>query len=242
MKGNKIEALNNAIRETIPVMQQAAKTNPEAQVLVRAITFHNSAQWHIAKPVPVEQFRWQNVTATGETHLGDALKLATEALRMPPMEKRALPPVLALVTDGQPTDDWQSGLKGLLQEEWGKGSTRLAVVIGRDADDHVLQQFTSKERIFSVANAAGLVECIEWVSRSVGKGEQPLISAGPKIENWTPDMEFRLRHEIVDANGNTQRVVQAGLSGEKEPAWPANTGEEIVDGTIRWQNQGKVWW
>jgi uncharacterized protein YegL len=242
MKGNKIEALNNAIRETIPAMQQAARTNPEAAVLVRAVTFNSSVEWHIAEPIPVERFRWQNVTASGETHLGDALHLVTEVLRVPPMEKRALPPVLALVTDGQPTDDWRSGLKGLLQEEWGRASTRLAVAIGRDANFQVLQEFTTKEKIFSVNNTTGLVECIEWVSRSVGKADPAVIAAPAKIANWKPNTEFMMRHEIVDVNGNTQRAVRAGLSGEKEPVWPSDKGQEIADGTVRWQNQGKVWW
>src|SRR5579863_2302987 len=54
MKANgKIQALNIAIREAIPALQQAARDNPEAQVLVRALRFSRGAQWHIAVPTPV---------------------------------------------------------------------------------------------------------------------------------------------------------------------------------------------
>ncbi len=38
------------------------------------------------------------------------------------MGERALPPVLVLISDGQPNDDFDSGLKELLSKPWGKES------------------------------------------------------------------------------------------------------------------------
>src|SRR5688500_4777876 len=105
----KIQALNSAIREAIPHIQAAAKHNPEAETLVRAVKFSTSAQWHIAEPTPVSEFRWVDLSADGETSLGGALSLVAEELRIPPMTTRALPPVLVLVSDGQPTDDFGRG-------------------------------------------------------------------------------------------------------------------------------------
>src|ERR671915_110041 len=43
-----------------------------------------------------------------------ALSMVAEQLRIPPMVERALPPVLVLISDGQPTDDYASGLKALM--------------------------------------------------------------------------------------------------------------------------------
>src|ERR671915_212137 len=114
----KIQALNTAIREAIPHMRKVAEDNPNAQVLVRAVKFSNGAQWHVTQPTPV-----------------------AEQLKMPPMSERALPPVLVLVSDGQPTDDFDAGLKALLEQPWGKKAVRIAISIGRDADDEVLQKF-----------------------------------------------------------------------------------------------------
>ena len=57
----KIQALNSAIRETIPHMQGVAKENPNADVLVRALTFSTGAQWHISQPTKVAEFRWEDV-------------------------------------------------------------------------------------------------------------------------------------------------------------------------------------
>lgn len=116
----KIQALNNAIREAIPHMQEVADENPNAQVLVRALRFSTGAQWHITQPTPIADFKWENLNADGVTDLGQALNMVAEQLRIPPMTDRALPPVLVLISDGQPTDDFNAGLKTLLHEPWGK--------------------------------------------------------------------------------------------------------------------------
>ena len=53
----------------------------------------------------MEQLEWQDLQAGGITAMGEALELVGAALQSPPMEERALPPVLVLISDGQPTDD-----------------------------------------------------------------------------------------------------------------------------------------
>ncbi|MDQ3753306.1 MAG: VWA domain-containing protein, partial [Acidobacteriota bacterium] len=126
----KIQALNNAIREAVPHMRKVADDNPNAQVLVRAVKFSDGAQWHISQPTPVADFAWNDILAEGETDMGKALSLVAEQLKMPPMSDRALPPVLVLISDGQPTDDWKLGLTALMNEPWGRKAVRIAVAIG----------------------------------------------------------------------------------------------------------------
>src|ERR1035441_2600778 len=142
MKANgKIQALNTAIREAIPALQQAARDNPEAQVLVRALRFSRGAQWHIAVPTPAEEGKWEDLTADAHTDMGKALAMVAEELKVPPMKPRSLPPVLVLISDGQPTDDFSVGLKKLMDQPWGRAAVRLAIAIGQDADLDVLQRF-----------------------------------------------------------------------------------------------------
>jgi uncharacterized protein YegL len=137
----KIQALNFAIREAIPEMRRVANDNPYADVQVRAIRFSSGAQWHISQPTPVDSFTWTDLAADGVTDMGRAFTMVAEQLQMPPMAERALPPVLVLVSDGQPTDDWAGGLKALMEQPWGKKSVRISIAIGEDADDEVLQKF-----------------------------------------------------------------------------------------------------
>lgn len=85
----KIQSLNNAIKEALPHMQRAAEENPNAQVFVRAAKFSDGAQWHVAAPTPVADFRWEDLKAGGMTDMGKALRLVAEQLRIPPMSARA---------------------------------------------------------------------------------------------------------------------------------------------------------
>ncbi len=141
MQGEKIGQLNYAIREAVPEMRSVAQDNPAAQLLLRTMTFSTTARWHHQDPVPVENFTWQDVQVDGMTNLGEALQLAARELDTPPMPQRALKPVLALVSDGVPTDDWKAGLRAVDATPWGRKAVRVAIAIGADADRTVLQEF-----------------------------------------------------------------------------------------------------
>jgi len=167
----KIQSLNNAIREAIPNMQKVAKENPNAQVYVRAVRFSTGAQWHISQPTRVEDFRWYDLSADGVTDMGQAFSLVAEQLRIPPMTERALPPVLVLVSDGQPTDDYARGLKQIMDLPWGRKSVRIAIAIGSDADHGVLQSFIGNPELqpLQANSPEALVSYIKWASTAVLK-------------------------------------------------------------------------
>ncbi|MBS1721064.1 MAG: VWA domain-containing protein [Armatimonadetes bacterium] len=167
----KIQALNNAIREAIPHMRDAADENPNAQVFVRSITFATGAQWNVPKATPVEQFEWQDVRADGVTDLGNALFMVADQLRVPPMESRALPPVLVLLSDGQPTDEFDAGLAALMKEPWGQKAVRVAIAIGADADHESLQKFIGSNQLrpLRANNPEALIRHIKWASTAVLK-------------------------------------------------------------------------
>jgi uncharacterized protein YegL len=182
----KIGQLNFAIRDALPEMQQAAKDNPAASLLVRAITFAQYAIWHVEEPTPVEEFTWNDVGTSGWTNLGEALKLAATALTTPPMPERALRPVLALVSDGQPTDDWRAGLRAIDATPWGKRAVRIAVAIGHDAERSVLKEFLNNPELepLEANNAQQLARAIRWASTMAvrasstptGGGNQPTLA------------------------------------------------------------------
>lgn len=167
--GGKIDALNQAIREAIPHMQRVADENPNSEVLVRAIKFSSGAEWHIAEPTPIDQFSWENLECTGVTDMGKAFELLSEELRIPPMSERALPPVLVLISDGQPTDDYKKALDNLLKLPWGTKAVRVAIAIGRATNTKVLKEFINNPNVepLQADNAEALVQYIRWVSTAV---------------------------------------------------------------------------
>ena len=171
MGGKKIESLNFAIRAALPLMKKAAAENPNSEVMVRAVKFSSGASWHVANPVPVDQFMWDDLDAGGVTDMGKALQLIAEQLDPEVMPQRALPPVLVLLSDGQPTDDVSVGLRDLMAQPWGTKAVRIAIAIGEDADHSVLQRFIGHPELepLQANNVERLVTYIKWVSTAVLK-------------------------------------------------------------------------
>ena len=172
----KMQALNQAIRQSLPGMAEVAEQNPEARVLVRAMRFADGAEWHLADTTPVQELQWRDLEAGGITAMGEALELVAGVLQSPPMEERALPPVLVLISDGQPTDDFDAGLAKLMRQPWAQKAVRLAIAMGHDADLEVLQHFIGPEpsgggksprRPLQASNATTLAQYIQWASTAV---------------------------------------------------------------------------
>jgi uncharacterized protein YegL len=170
--GGKIQALNTAIAEALPAMAEVASKNLHAELLVRAVAFSTGAWWHAPDAVPVSEFAWQDLAAPpgGVTDLGEALTLVAGALESPPMPARAFPPVVVLITDGHPTDEWKDGLARLLATPWGDKAVRMAIAIGRDANHNVLQEVIGRDtgrRPMHAGSPEDLAAVIRWTSTVV---------------------------------------------------------------------------
>lgn len=229
----KIQALNTAVREAIPHMRKVAEDNPNAQVLVRAVKFSNGAQWHISQPTPVADFAWADLTAEGETDMGKALQLVAEQLKMPPMSERALPPVLVLVSDGQPTDDFESGLRALMDQPWGKKAVRIAIAIGRDADPDVLQRFIGNTELKPLAanSPEALVKHIKWASTAVLKSASSPASGADAPLPGEPAASVPIPTVAPTTTGGAQAPAdpsaQAGTGAQGAPADPQQAADDV---------------
>ena len=160
----KIQALNEAIREAIPAMLEAANANPEATVYVGAICFANEAEWLISPETKIDQFTWTDIAADGETKMGKAMELLADKFNSM-QQLRALPPVIVLITDGEPTDDFNKGLDKLNASPWGAKAVRIAIGIGSEADTDSLVLFTGDtEKVLLAKNAPQLTNSIKWAS------------------------------------------------------------------------------
>lgn len=191
MYGEKIGTVNNAIQTCIPEMASAAENNPNAQLLIRTLSFSTGATWLTPNPVPVETYAWDDLDADGVTDLGKAFELLAAQLSIPPMPDRALPPVLVLLSDGQPTDDYKGNLDKLKKLPWFRKAVRIAISIGQDADDDVLVEFTgNKELVLQANNATALTKMIKWASTTASMvsapASRPMNSAPAEGSGSTP--------------------------------------------------------
>lgn len=168
MSGAKIGAVNNAIKSALPAMVSVAEEHPGAQLLVRAMKFSTGASWITSAPVPVEDYVWEDMEADGLTDLGAAFSLLSEQLEMPPMPERALPPVIVVLSDGQPVDDYKRPLEKLKSMPWGKKAVKVAIAIGQDADKAVLGEFTGNcELVLEAGTPETVARLIKWASTEV---------------------------------------------------------------------------
>ena len=212
MYGEKIGIVNNTIQECIPEMRNSADNNPNAQLLIRALQFSSGASWITTSPVPVENYSWEDMEANGLTELGKAFDLLAAQLSIPPMPARALPPVIVLLSDGQPTDDYKKSLDKLKGMPWFRKAVKIAISIGQDADDDVLIEFAgNKELVLQANNATALAKMIKWASTTSSMVSAP----SSKPMNSTPVSTPAASTPIASVPAN-------------DPFAPANNGAPLV--------------
>ena len=163
----RIQALNQSVRQSIPGMSEAASSQPNAKLKVHAIEFSTSARWHTYPGIDVDTFSWQDLQANGATSMGKAIELLCEDLENN-MPTRSLPPVIVLVSDGHPTDNYDSALKRLMSSPWGAKSVRIAIGMGPDSeiDWGVMERFMFNMEIkpLHAHNSTELANYISWAS------------------------------------------------------------------------------
>ena len=186
MEGNKIGAVNDAIPNVLPLLKEIQENNPDAEIKVAALEFSSGVNWLYDEPKLAEDFIWQDVAAGGLTSLGQACKELDSKLSMSHgyMTKSETgsgyyAPAIILLSDGGPTDDFQSGLKALKENNWFKKAIRIAIAIGDDADKDVLKDFTgSPEAVITVHNIEALKMIIRIVSVTSSQVGSKSSSAG----------------------------------------------------------------
>lgn len=181
MLGEKIGVVNNAIQSVLPEMIDEAADNPNAQLMIRTLKFSTGASWVTQSPVKVEDYAWEDLSASGVTDMGKAFELLSGQLSVDEMGERALPPVIVLLSDGQPTDDYKKALEKFHKLPWAKKAVRIAISIGQDADDDVLFEFTkNRELVLQANNATMLAKMIKWASTAISAVSSGTSSTQPK--------------------------------------------------------------
>lgn len=193
MRGSKVASLNYAMRAAVPELQAVAADNPEVDVRVRVVRFATGASWHVEAPVPVDAFEWPDLAADGETHMGEALGLIADAMARDRLPGRQLPPVIVLASDGYPSDDFDEGMRRLMASHYGRLALRIAIAIGSDADDDVLERFIANPPMkpLQAHNAQELAQRIKWATTMPVKAVSSPTNAPDPIGLLARDAELR---------------------------------------------------
>lgn len=182
MSGNKIGAVNDAIVNVLPMLEDISSSNPDAEIKVAAMEFSNGTKWLYNEPKSVEDFKWIDVQAGGLTSLGEAcLELNSKLSRSGYMKSASgsYAPAIILLSDGGPTDNFDGGLQTIQGNNWFKNAIRIAIAIGDDADLDVLARFTgNSEAVIKVQNIDALKQIIRIVAVTSSQIGSKSSSAG----------------------------------------------------------------
>ena len=162
MSGAKISSLNVAIRDTLPMLAQISQDNSDTELKVAALQFASGCDWMYPRPLPIEDFEWNDLDANGLTSLGAAYQELAKQLSQTSgfmhEANASCAPVMILFSDGVPTDDAKHGLEKLKDNNWFNAAIKIAVAIGDDANKDVLKEFVNNnsEAVLTVHNVADL--------------------------------------------------------------------------------------
>jgi len=168
MEGKKIGAVNQAIREVLPELKDMSDDNADSEIKIAVLEFSSGSRW-ITPPVEPGKYTWRDLDAAGVTDFGHACRSLAEKLSVSKgfmsHASGSYAPVLFLLSDGQPVDDWKSGLAELQKNNWYKFAVKVAIAIGDDADKDVLKEFTgSMEAVMINHDSASLIKMIKEIA------------------------------------------------------------------------------
>ncbi len=121
MQGAKIGAVNSAIEEVLPEIAKISDENADAEIKIAVLDFSTDAKWLTPKPIDASNYAFNYLEAGGLTALGDACIKLNEKLSRKQFMAEAVgsfAPALFLLSDGEPTDNWERGLAKLKENKW----------------------------------------------------------------------------------------------------------------------------
>ncbi len=166
MGGSKIGTVNSVMEELIPEIRGIG--GADADIKLAVLKFSGGSEWMYDEPVSIDVFEWQPIDAENVTDLGSALtSLNSKLSRNEFMKSPSLSfaPVMILMSDGYPTDNFEKGLAELQQNKWYAAGIKAAVAIGEEADLDILARFTGNpDSVVTAHNGEALAKLIKFVA------------------------------------------------------------------------------
>jgi len=175
MTGEPIESVKNGVQMLVSALRQDPYALETAYLSV--ITFNSTAN-QVVPLTELSMFQTPDLTASGTTALGDALtticnSIETEVTKTTAEVKGDWKPMVFIMTDGVPTDDWQKSLSRYKSQKIG---VTVACAAGHQADTSVLKQITEIVVQLDTADASSIAAFFKWVSASISTGSQKVES------------------------------------------------------------------
>ena len=239
MRGEKIGQINDAMNGMGHMLQQVVDKNADVKLEIAALGFATKAEWLTPTPVPVEDFSWDDVEAGGLTNFGAACFKLNEVLSTETfMNKKSgyYVPIIIVMSDGQPTDDYKSGIAVLKQNNWFKAAIKVAIAIGDDADKAMLEEFTgSAESVITVRTVEDVRYWINFVSMNTTDiGSKP-GGKGKKTKNEEMIEEIKKEKDKNSRDKQQSDTIQNDVQVPSDDSDMSGTDSDFLG----WSKNGK---
>jgi len=180
MSGEPIQAVENGMQMLVSALRQDPQALESAYLSV--IKFDNSAS-QVVPLTDLASFQMPALNASGSTALGAALTLVSscaknEVSKSTPEKKGDWRPLVFLMTDGGPTDDWQKGLADFKSSRWGMV---VCCAAGQAANTGVLKQISECTVQLDTADSKSLAAFFKWVSASVSASSKSVNEGNKEV-------------------------------------------------------------
>jgi uncharacterized protein YegL len=180
MSGEPIEAVKSGVQTLVSTLRQDPYALETAYLSV--ITFDDNAR-QLMPLTELSAFQTPSISSSGTTSLGQALSvlsdcIESEVAKTTPEVKGDWKPLIFIMTDGVPTDEWHRGLDKLRKVRTG---VIVACAAGHAADTSVLKQITEIVVQLDTADASTIKAFFKWVSASVATGSQKVDQGQKEI-------------------------------------------------------------
>ena len=207
MEGAPIGAVDDAMEGVLPELVSMNGSNPDVQIMVAVMSFNSNVEWIFGEDTLLlpEEIPWESLSVSGATSMGEAFRSLNEKLSVTHgfMQRASgsVAPVLFLMSDGEPTDDYQSGLQKLKNNNWYKIAVRVAVGYG-DSNDDVLREFTgNRETVLHASTPAELKKMIKFIAVTSSRVASQGKVVSPDDANANPDDNTQPVAEAIKNQG-----------------------------------------
>ena len=190
MQGAPIEAVRRGLEQFKLDVQ--SDTFAMETVSLGIITFGGRAEFITKGLIPFDQFVPPQIGASGQTPLGQALWLLIESLdkdlRRPVRggAKGDWRPLVFILTDGEPTDEWKEAKTKIQQRENAKICKVITIGCGPYINQQNLREIAIGDTFNMDNDDASFRKFFEWVSSVVKSDVKSCSQTGRAVEQHIP--------------------------------------------------------
>ncbi len=258
MRGARIGAVNDAIRNVLPELKKRERGNTAAEIRIAVLEFSTRANWRTLSPQPVSTFQYQDIeNVGGGTNYGTAFAALNEKLSRKQFLNAtagAYTPLIIFMTDGKPSDMgiYKEELQRLKQNKWFQYSTRAGIAIEEGALSpeckRVLMEFTENDKnVYEAKNTVILAKQIELVTLtgvdfvtqqgSIQNTNTSVAQSSPTFHSASVPAQPATPRNTAPVNNSTPTVnPPVNSQPVSQPTAPEGASPTLPIGEIDWEH------